>query len=365
MIARYEKLPKKDRVPLQLRSLYEQKGYSKFTMSKFESYDMYYDNKDFLKNDGIITFTDFNGKLMALKPDVTMSIVKSTNKNSGVLKYYYNENVYRAVGNPPEYKEINQMGLELIGGDGIYSEIEVIELALKSLGKISSKNRIVISHMSFINLLLNELGYSNEIRKELVEIIQNKKIFKLDDMEIKEKDKEYIRQLVNISGDYLKGLEKAKKLCFNEKMKNIVCELEEIYEAIKLFDLEDNLYLDFSIINHIEYYNGLIFKGYIDGIPKAILRGGRYDRLMEKFNKNADALGFAIYIGDLERYLKEDIDYDVDAKLIYGDAKSNEIIEAMKVLEENYLSVRAEKVQNDNVKAGIEYILKNGRMEEK
>ena len=99
-----------------LRSLYGQHGYSHYKMNKFEEYDLYAHNKDFLISDSVITFTDGNGKLLALKPDVTLSIVKNSRDRSDVLqKLYYNENVYRMSKGSRNFKEIMQVGLECIG----------------------------------------------------------------------------------------------------------------------------------------------------------------------------------------------------------------------------------------------------------
>ena len=79
-----------------LSRLYESFGYMRFKMNKFEEYDTYVKNKSFLTSDNVITFTDTNGKLMALKPDVTLSIVKnSKDEPNAQKKVYYNENVYR------------------------------------------------------------------------------------------------------------------------------------------------------------------------------------------------------------------------------------------------------------------------------
>ena len=79
-----------------LRELYETYGYTRYKMSKFEEYDLYVRNKSFLVSDHVITFTDTNGKLMALKPDVTLSIIKNMQDRTGqVQKLFYNENVYR------------------------------------------------------------------------------------------------------------------------------------------------------------------------------------------------------------------------------------------------------------------------------
>ena len=104
-----------ERAAFGLRDLYSAHGYTQYKMSKFEEYDLYAGNKDFLVSDNVITFTDTNGKLMALKPDVTLSIVKHTKDNADLHKVYYDENVYRVSGSSRAYREIMQVGLECIG----------------------------------------------------------------------------------------------------------------------------------------------------------------------------------------------------------------------------------------------------------
>ena len=114
-----------------LRSLYSRYGYSRYKMNKFEEYDLYAKNKDFLISDSVITFTDMDGKLMALKPDVTLSIVKNTRDEPGIRKLYYNENVYRVSKGTHSFKEIMQVGLEAIGQIYEYCIYEVLKLAEK------------------------------------------------------------------------------------------------------------------------------------------------------------------------------------------------------------------------------------------
>ena len=131
-------LKKEDINMLSLRHLYEHFGYVHYKMNKFEEYDLYAENKDFLAGDKIITFTDTNGKLLALKPDVTLSIVKNYNDIPGVVrKVYYNENIYRTSKSTKTYKEIMQMGLECIGDLDIYQIAEVLILAAASLATLS------------------------------------------------------------------------------------------------------------------------------------------------------------------------------------------------------------------------------------
>ena len=122
-----------ERVIFSLRELYRNAGYSQYKMSKFEEYDLYARNKDFLISDSVITFTDTNGKLMALKPDVTLSIIKHINEQEGVQKLFYNENVYRISKGNDSFKEIMQVGLECVGNIANANISEVIALAAKSL----------------------------------------------------------------------------------------------------------------------------------------------------------------------------------------------------------------------------------------
>ena len=131
-----------------LRSLYRKYGYLPFKMSKFEEYELYIRNKDFLVSDRIITFNDTNGKLLALKPDVTLSIIKNGEDIPGYKqKVCYNENVYRVSENTHHYKEIMQTGLECIGDVDRYDIFEVVSLAAQSLLAISSSFILEISHL--------------------------------------------------------------------------------------------------------------------------------------------------------------------------------------------------------------------------
>ena len=109
-------LKKEEQVIFSLRAIFEQFGYRKFKMSKFEEYELYMRNKDFLVSDRIIAFNDTNGRLLALKPDVTLSIIKSGEDRPGFKqKVYYNENVYRVSESTRQYKEILQAGLNVSG----------------------------------------------------------------------------------------------------------------------------------------------------------------------------------------------------------------------------------------------------------
>ena len=161
-----------EKVIFALRELYSKYGYSQFKMSKFEEYELYVRNKDFLVSDSIITFNDTNGKLLALKPDVTLSIIKNSVDTTGVSKLYYNENVYRISKNTHSFKEIMQTGLECIGNIGTYNICEVVTLAAKSLAAISDSFALDISHMGLISSLLE--GISGDLKSQILKYISEK-----------------------------------------------------------------------------------------------------------------------------------------------------------------------------------------------
>ena len=132
-----------------LRGLYQRYGYAPYKMSQFEEYDLYVRNKDFLISDKIITFSGEGGKLMALKPDVTLSIVKNAPEEPGVVqKVYYSENVYR------DYREIMQAGLECVGDLTEYDIAEAVLLAVKSLDLLGGRYVLDISHMGLLAAVL-------------------------------------------------------------------------------------------------------------------------------------------------------------------------------------------------------------------
>lgn len=210
---------------LTLRELFVKNGYSPYRMSKFEEYDLYAKNKGFLVSDNVITFTDTNGRLMALKPDVTLSIIKnSQDLPEQTQKICYSENVYRVGKGTNSFKEILQTGVECFGrveNEDIY---QVIFLAAQSLALLA---------------------------------------------------KDWVLELANVDA--------------------------VLWQKLQKTDFAQNLRLTENIPVDPNYYNGTVFKGYINGVPSAVLSGGQYDRLMAKLHRRSKAIGFAVYVDMLER----------------------------------------------------------------
>lgn len=339
-----------------LRKLYLQHGYSHYRVSKFEEYDLYAKNKSFLVSENLLTFTDTNGKLMALKPDVTLSIIKNVVADvKSTYKLYYDEHVYRTTSSGDGFREITQTGLESIGNIDVFAESEVIMLAMKSLCSISEDYLLDISHMRLLEGLLENIGIDPEDMSDIFALFGSKNVSGLRALCTKyEVAQERADKLCELAAMYLpiaRALETLRPFVSGEKMQAAFEELSEICDAMREYGLEDKLYLDLSIVNDMNYYDGVIFKGFVNGIPDSILSGGRYDRLMERFGKKTGAVGFAVYLDKLERFGNTADEFDVDYMLIYeSDVSSAEIIAAARKLGSDGSSVRASSVADTDVR---------------
>ena len=327
----------------QMGNIYRQFGYSQFKMNKFEEYDIYVNNKDFLKSDKVITFTDTNGKLLALKPDVTISIIKNSDDTDGFIqKVYYNENVYRVSDGTHAFKEIMQSGLECIGDIDDYCICEVLMLAAKSLDYIDNNFMLDISHMGLISSLFNAANINKDIAPMFLKAISEKNLPELLNLCDSQKlSQDWINILTNLISMYGPISEISTKLDVFSVDSETECAVNEIITLSTLlesFNLSDKIQIDFSVVNDMHYYNGFVFKGYISSIPFGILSGGQYDRLVEKMGKKAKGLGFALYLDMLERLFNENVEYDADVCVHYDKGvspqkvlvKVNEIINSGK-----------------------------------
>ncbi len=308
----------------QLRELYKHYGYKKYKMSRFETYDFYLDNRDFLLSEHVITFTDTRGKLMALKPDVTLSIVKNAaGEKNKQQKYFYNENVFRMIDSTHEFKEIMQVGLEYIGHVDLYATCEVLMLAQKSLQVIGLNSILDVSHMGLVSGILKATGLSYASQKQMLKYIGQKNVHEIRALctaeGLTEETDLLLEKLATLYGPFAKVLPQVKKMAITSCAKQAIIELEQIYQMLQIIGLADQVNLDFSITNDMRYYNGIIFQGYVQGIPKSILSGGRYDKLLHKFGKNnkMGAIGFAIYTDLLDSYEVSSKQYDADIIICY------------------------------------------------
>lgn len=305
-------LSRSEKAIYDLRDLYRRHGYRLFKTGKFEDYQLYSKNRDFLGKDGIITFTDNRGRIMALKPDVTLSIAKNSQyAPDTVERYCYDDQVYRMSRGKGDFREIDQTGIECIGDLTEDHVLEVIQLAVKSLEAISDDYVLTISHMGIVRGFISILGLSEDAEEKVLRAVGNKNFHTAAAVCAGEGVSRFmiskLEELIATSGTMDQVLGSIEDLAMNQEMEKAARELRRIQEALDSKDLAKAgaIRFDFSMVNDMGYYNGVIFQGFVRGVPYAVLSGGRYDNLMEKMGRKGGAIGFSVDISALEENSQE------------------------------------------------------------
>ena len=294
-------LQNREKIVFALRELYRVAGYRPWRMSKFEEYDLYANNKDFLVSDNVITFTDPSGRLMALKPDVTLSIIKnSADAPDETRRVCYDENVYRVSGDSGSFAEILQAGVECFGRVGEKEIEEVVSLAAASLRLLSPSAVLALSDLSVLADVLAPLALSAEEATRVTAAVGEKNAHEIEAV-CADRDADALarlRGLLAVSGPVAEALPRLDALLSG-------CEnwpaFRRLLAALAATENGGMLRVDFSVVGDVNYYNGVLFKGFLPEVPTAVLSGGRYDRLMQKLRRRSGAVGFAVYTDALER----------------------------------------------------------------
>jgi ATP phosphoribosyltransferase regulatory subunit len=182
---------------------------------------------------------------------------------------------------------------------------------------------------------------------------------------ISQKDAQKLVTLASLYGKWEDVRETLLSLCTGEKMLSAVLELEAILETVRALGGSDAIYIDFSTVNDMNYYNGIIFQGYVDGLHTCILTGGRYDPLLQQFGRDTGAIGFAVYLDLLEHFQRPEREYDFDVLLLYDETTPPACVaERVRRITESGESVRAAKSLDENLKCRRLVRLEGGREKE-
>ncbi|BBM40773.1 tRNA synthetase class II [Leptotrichia shahii] len=366
-------MSKKDLVLLDIRKMYDLYGYKRISLPSFEEYDLYNENKDFIDRN-ILTVMSPNGKLLALRPDITLSVAKKISKDQS-LKYskiYYQENTYNLT-KYTGYEEDEQLGIELIGKESVFLDFEIVDLAVKSLDIINEKSLIVLSHAGFISSIFDNLNLEYEVKEEIFDCINKKNSHDIkkileNNKFVSENVRELIYKIPKLSGDLDDITKELSKYGINDNIKKILLELKQLNNLLLKFHKRSKIVFDFSVIKNLNYYNGIILQGYIEGFPNVILTGGRYDRLFEKFGVDTGAVGFAILTDSLKVYYKDEDKNDFEILIAYDDSNFEKLVEFVNDFQEKGLRVRTENVENfkendsEIFNYDEKYLFKNGNL---
>lgn len=336
-----------------LQALWTNRGYTRYRVSRFEEYDLYAKNRSFITGSSILTFTDTDGRLMALKPDVTLSVIKNTAPSPALRKLYYCESVYRAADVSSGFSEIRQAGLECIGALSLFDVCEVIALAARSLTALSETNILDISHLGLLGGFLEDAGVDVSLRPELLRLAEEKNSHEAAALMrrggVCEETARIFDAMIHLRAPLEEGVTRLSALPLGERAAAALSELARIARGLRG---AENITLDLSLRSDERYYEGVVMRGYIPGVPRAVLSGGRYDGLMRRLHRDAGAMGFAIYLNLLERLLPEPTTPDADVLILHDGADPEGLLRKVAELEGEGLRVRVDRAVPDGFRHG-------------
>ncbi len=313
-----------------LLGLYQKRGYAEVVTPTIEYFDVFNIENRVIAEESMFKMTDKSGKLVVLRPDNTtpMARIAATRlKNAPKpIKLCYNQNVYRILhGYSGKRSEFTQTGVEILGGDTFKADIECITGALTSLKEASAyfggniDYKLEIGHAGFAKALLDSLDLDETERELVLSYVEAKNSSAVEFLSSKHGNLDeaikLIRQIPRLFGSK-DTIDKAREICKGIEEANTALDyISDIYTVLENNGLSANVTIDLSIVHEMEYYTGLVFRGYIDGAGEAVLGGGRYDTLLENFGEKTGATGFGINISVIADKLTVNKESDTAGKV--------------------------------------------------
>lgn len=283
-------------------------GYESIETPTFEFFDVFSKEIGTTPSKELYKFFDKEGNTLVLRPDFTPSIARCAAKyymdETQPIRFCYKGNTFINAGSlQGKLREITQMGAELMNDDSVEADAEMIALVVESLLQTGLKEfQISIGEVEYFKGLCEEAGLSTETAEDLRELISGKNLFGAEEL-LKERNVciEERERLLKVSDFFgaVEILDEAENQVHNETSKQAVLHLKKLYEVLKAYGVEKYISFDLGMLSKYHYYTGVIFKAFSYGVGDAIVKGGRYDKLLGYFGKSAPAIGFAVVIDDL------------------------------------------------------------------
>ena len=282
-----------------LTELFAAKGYAEISTPEVEYYDLFVQSGNPLPQESFLKIIDRSGKIMVMRPDCTAPIarVAATKLKAVPLpqRLYYNETVFRSgQAHKGGSSEIAQCGVELIGAAGQQADVEVIALAAEALKAVSPHPfHIELGHVGLFRALAAEMEMDAAQTEQMRRLIEGKHFAALNDLLEPYRDKPAYAVLSRLSQLFgsTEVLDEAEALVGKREE---VEYLRSLYAALQEKGCGDLIRFDLGLVHQIDYYTGVVFRGYVEGAGAPVLSGGRYDNLVEKFGRPAPAIGFAV-----------------------------------------------------------------------
>ncbi|WP_459480831.1 ATP phosphoribosyltransferase regulatory subunit [Clostridium saccharoperbutylacetonicum] len=340
-------------------NLFEKWGYKEVITPTVEFYETFNHDSQTLKEEDMYKFFDNRGRILVLRPDMTIPIARVVQTKLKDVKFpiklRYTSNVFRvheSLGG--KRNEYTDCGVEFIGLENKKSDLEILVLALEALKKLGlSDFKLEIGNIGIFNGAFNDLKINVEDKEIIANFIEEKNLKNLEDylgnLEIKEEYKKFFNKLPWLFGDK-QIISEAKKLAFNNEIIENLKYLEELYNQLEELGYGESVTFDLGMVPRLNYYTGIIFRGYGEGLGNTLLRGGRYDGLIKFANSFVPAVGFSIDINSVISTFELDescIKTENEYKIYYNDKDRIKAIKKSEELREKGYIV--ELLPNDDI----------------
>ena len=284
-------------------------GYHAIQTPTFEFFDIFSKEIGTTPSNELYKFFDREGNTLVLRPDMTPSIARAA------AKYFMDEDMpirLSYIGNTfinnssyqGRLKESTQLGAELIGDGTVQADAEILAMVVESLTTAGLKDfQIGVGHAYYFQGLLEAAGINEEDAEVLKSFILNKNFFGVEEFVDTLELSEDLKKLFSLLGNLdisLEELKAAKELALNYPL---ICSaldnLIALSGLLELYGITRYVSMELGIISTYQYYTGIIFAGYTFGSGEAIVKGGRYDKLLNYFGKDAASIGFTIVVDQL------------------------------------------------------------------
>ncbi len=290
-----------------IRRVLESRGYDEIITPSLEYYDVFVQAGSSIGQEKMYKLTDRNGRLLVLRPDNTTPIARvvttKLDDDALPLRLYYVQKVHRASSfHRGHSTEDMQAGAELLGARGMMADLDILTAAFEALAAVKGEPfRIELSHAAIYKALITSLDVDAETEETIRSLIENKSYAALDDELEPYRDREAYRALKAMPTLFGGGevLEEVSRLTDNSEVLRAVEYMRDLIEAITAAGFGENVMIDLGLVQEIDYYTGMMIRGYMGGAGAPVLVGGRYDSLCGKFGKDIPATGFAINIDAL------------------------------------------------------------------
>lgn len=295
------------------------RGFSEVITPALEFYDVFSPENHGIPQENMYKLVDMKGRLMAVKPDLTMPIARLActrlRDHPLPLRLYYNQNAYRI--NPADSghsDEVDQIGIEVIGVGGRRADLEALDLAIRSMESCGLNNyRIEIGHIGIFNALTARLKLDARHKEQLRELIMTKNYPALNDQMDRMKDMQTAAALKRLPALFggEEVLDELKTLVDDEEINRVVDYLRSLLADLKELGADRHISLDLGIVGRNEYYTGIVFQGYTEGIGDTVLTGGRYDTLLSDYGMDLPAIGFGIDVDAVARVVRREMSFQM------------------------------------------------------